>query len=189
MAPGLGQRSAAAARTVSGQGMFLVTGGAGFIGSNLVARLNEAGHGDVAVCDHLGSEGKWRNLQKRRLADFVPPADLLGLAVGPQARSHLPHGRDLGDHRDRRRPRHRDQFPPAAAAARLVHCHGHAVHLCVVGRDLWRRRGRLCRRQFVGSPDAAQADESLWLEQAPVRSRRDRARTKRRQPAAAMGRA
>jgi ADP-L-glycero-D-manno-heptose 6-epimerase len=56
--------------------MFLVTGGAGFIGSNLVARLNEAGHGDVAVCDHLGSEGKWRNLQKRRLADFVPPADL-----------------------------------------------------------------------------------------------------------------
>ena len=46
--------------------MFLVTGGAGFIGSNLVARLNEAGHGDVAVCDYLGSEGKWRNLQKRR---------------------------------------------------------------------------------------------------------------------------
>jgi ADP-L-glycero-D-manno-heptose 6-epimerase len=62
--------------------MFLVTGGAGFIGSNLVARLNEAGHGDVAVCDQLGSEGKWRNLQKRRLADFVPPADLPGWLSG-----------------------------------------------------------------------------------------------------------
>jgi ADP-L-glycero-D-manno-heptose 6-epimerase len=62
--------------------MFLVTGGAGFIGSNLVARLNEAGHGDVAVCDFLGCEGKWRNLQKRRLADFVAPADLAGWLSG-----------------------------------------------------------------------------------------------------------
>ena len=62
--------------------MFLVTGGAGFIGSNLVASLNEAGHGDVAVCDFLGSEGKWRNLQKRRLADFVAPADLAPWLTG-----------------------------------------------------------------------------------------------------------
>jgi ADP-L-glycero-D-manno-heptose 6-epimerase len=64
--------------------MFLVTGGAGFIGSNLVARLNDAGHGDVAVCDFLGSEGKWRNLQKRRLADVVAPADLAAWLAGRQ---------------------------------------------------------------------------------------------------------
>ena len=56
--------------------MFLVTGGAGFIGSNVVAALNEAGRTDIAVNDFLGSEGKWRNLAKRQLADFVPPADL-----------------------------------------------------------------------------------------------------------------
>ncbi|MDQ2080305.1 ADP-glyceromanno-heptose 6-epimerase [Xanthobacteraceae bacterium Astr-EGSB] len=56
--------------------MLLVTGGAGFIGSNIVAGLNEAGRNDIVVNDVLGSEGKWRNLQKRRLADFVPPADL-----------------------------------------------------------------------------------------------------------------
>jgi ADP-L-glycero-D-manno-heptose 6-epimerase len=55
--------------------MLLVTGGAGFIGSNVVASLDEAG-GDVAVNDILGSDGKWRNLGKRRLADVVPPADL-----------------------------------------------------------------------------------------------------------------
>ncbi len=56
--------------------MLLVTGGAGFIGSNVVAALNEAGRSDVAVCDLLGHEGKWRNLAKRQLADIVPPAGL-----------------------------------------------------------------------------------------------------------------
>ncbi|MDP1883230.1 MAG: NAD-dependent epimerase/dehydratase family protein, partial [Bradyrhizobium sp.] len=56
--------------------MLLVTGGAGFIGSNVVAALNDAGRADVAVCDVLGHDGKWRNLAKRQLADFVPPADL-----------------------------------------------------------------------------------------------------------------
>jgi ADP-L-glycero-D-manno-heptose 6-epimerase len=56
--------------------MLLVTGGAGFIGSNIVAGLNEAGRTDVVVNDVLGSDGKWRNLAKRRLADVIPPADL-----------------------------------------------------------------------------------------------------------------
>src|ERR1700754_2142931 len=56
--------------------MLLVTGGAGFIGSNVVAAVNEAGRRGVVVCDLLGSEGKWRNLAKRRLVDIVPPAEL-----------------------------------------------------------------------------------------------------------------
>jgi ADP-L-glycero-D-manno-heptose 6-epimerase len=56
--------------------MLLVTGGAGFIGSNVVAALNDAGRADVAVCDLLGHDGKWRNLAKRQLADIVPPAQL-----------------------------------------------------------------------------------------------------------------
>jgi ADP-L-glycero-D-manno-heptose 6-epimerase len=57
--------------------MLLVTGGAGFIGSNVLASLNEAGRPDIAVNDTLGKEGKWRNLAGRQLAEFVPPADLL----------------------------------------------------------------------------------------------------------------
>jgi len=60
----------------SGRRMLLVTGGAGFIGSNVVASLNEAGRADIVVNDVLGTEGKWRNLGKRQLADIVPPGDL-----------------------------------------------------------------------------------------------------------------
>src|SRR5206468_10608473 len=56
--------------------MLLVTGGAGFIGSNVVAALNGAGRADVTVCDMLGHDGKWRNLAKRQLVDIVPPAEL-----------------------------------------------------------------------------------------------------------------
>lgn len=62
--------------------MLLVTGGAGFIGSNVVAALNEAGRCDVVVCDLLGSNGKWRNLAKRQLVDIVPPAELLDWLKG-----------------------------------------------------------------------------------------------------------
>jgi ADP-L-glycero-D-manno-heptose 6-epimerase len=62
--------------------MLLVTGGAGFIGSNVVAALNDAGRVDVAVCDTLGDDGKWRNLAKRQLADLVPPGELLDWLTG-----------------------------------------------------------------------------------------------------------
>src|SRR6516164_11424742 len=68
-------------RAISHQGvvasMLLVTGGAGFIGSNIVASLNEAGRFDIAVNDILGSGQKWRNLAARRLAEFVPAGELL----------------------------------------------------------------------------------------------------------------
>ncbi|MCK1422337.1 ADP-glyceromanno-heptose 6-epimerase [Bradyrhizobium sp. 182] len=62
--------------------MLLVTGGAGFIGSNVVAALNQAGRSDVVVCDLLGSDGKWRNLAKRQLVDIVRPAELEGWLKG-----------------------------------------------------------------------------------------------------------
>ncbi|WP_340115689.1 ADP-glyceromanno-heptose 6-epimerase [Pelagibius sp. 7325] len=55
--------------------MLLVTGGAGFIGSNLVAALAERGH-DVVVCDRLGEGDKWRNLAHHTIEDVIPPEEL-----------------------------------------------------------------------------------------------------------------
>ncbi|BBK39219.1 ADP-L-glycero-D-manno-heptose-6-epimerase [Allostella sp. ATCC 35155] len=56
--------------------MILVTGGAGFIGSNLVAALEARGATEIAVVDRLGSDEKWRNLAKRELAAIVPPEEI-----------------------------------------------------------------------------------------------------------------
>jgi ADP-L-glycero-D-manno-heptose 6-epimerase len=56
--------------------MIVVTGGAGFIGSNLIAALNARGIHDVVVVDRLGRGDKWRNLAKRELAGLVAPAEL-----------------------------------------------------------------------------------------------------------------
>jgi ADP-L-glycero-D-manno-heptose 6-epimerase len=66
------------APAVTGRRPVLVTGGAGFIGSNIVARLLEDGRFDVAVADRLrGAQlGKWRNLAKHPIADFVAPEDV-----------------------------------------------------------------------------------------------------------------
>lgn len=56
----------------------VVTGGAGFIGSNIVARLSVDTRIDVVVCDVLGpaSDGKWKNLARHRVADFWYPDEL-----------------------------------------------------------------------------------------------------------------
>ncbi|HYC10418.1 MAG TPA: ADP-glyceromanno-heptose 6-epimerase [Steroidobacteraceae bacterium] len=52
--------------------MILVTGGAGFIGSNVVAALAERGV-SVAVCDRLHAADKWRNLAKVPLRELIAP--------------------------------------------------------------------------------------------------------------------
>ncbi|MCR9220592.1 MAG: ADP-glyceromanno-heptose 6-epimerase [Alphaproteobacteria bacterium] len=57
--------------------MLLVTGGAGFIGSNLVAALGARGLGPIAVCDHFGAGEKWRNLAKHPVAAVIPPDGLM----------------------------------------------------------------------------------------------------------------
>lgn len=53
--------------------MIIVTGGTGFIGSNLVAGLEEHGCTDIVICDTLGTGDKWRNIAKREVRDIVHP--------------------------------------------------------------------------------------------------------------------
>ncbi|HEY7930510.1 MAG TPA: ADP-glyceromanno-heptose 6-epimerase [Steroidobacteraceae bacterium] len=64
--------------------MYLVTGGAGFIGSNLAARLAARGEA-VAVCDWLGHDERWRNLAHHELAAVVAPEALSQWLARPPA--------------------------------------------------------------------------------------------------------
>lgn len=57
--------------------MILLTGAAGFIGSNFLALLNSEDITDIAICDDLGTEGKWKNLQKREFSEFIPISGLI----------------------------------------------------------------------------------------------------------------
>ncbi len=55
--------------------MIVVTGGAGFIGSNLVHELNATGSNDILVVDNLTEAEKFRNLVAARITDYVDKED------------------------------------------------------------------------------------------------------------------
>jgi ADP-L-glycero-D-manno-heptose 6-epimerase len=61
--------------------MIIVTGGAGFIGSNIIEALERSGYTDIVVCDVLGEDDKWHNLAKRELRDIVHPNNLFDYLV------------------------------------------------------------------------------------------------------------
>jgi ADP-L-glycero-D-manno-heptose 6-epimerase len=67
---------------VSSSSRIVITGGAGFIGSNILQRLNELGEDRILVVDNLKNADKYRNLVGRSFIDFIPKQDFLALLSG-----------------------------------------------------------------------------------------------------------
>jgi len=61
--------------------MIVVTGGAGFIGSAIVWKLNKMGIDKIVIVDELGQNEKWKNLNGLRYEDFLHKDDFMGLVL------------------------------------------------------------------------------------------------------------
>jgi len=57
--------------------MIVVTGGAGFIGSNIIKGLNDAGEEDIIVVDNLSNAEKHLNLNSLQIADYLDKTEFL----------------------------------------------------------------------------------------------------------------
>jgi ADP-L-glycero-D-manno-heptose 6-epimerase len=73
---------------------YIVTGGAGFIGSNIVKELNARGEDDILIVDSLGMSEKWKNLVGLRYEDYLDKGDFFtvladGLLADVEAVYHL----------------------------------------------------------------------------------------------------
>jgi len=66
--------------------MIIVTGGAGFIGSNIVAALSQSGRREIVVCDWFGTGSKWRNIARHEVHDIIRPEDLFDVLNHNKAR-------------------------------------------------------------------------------------------------------
>lgn len=73
--------------------MIIVTGGAGFIGSAMVWKLNQMGRDDIVIVDSLGHSEKWKNLVALRYRDYIEKDDFLELVLHGQIEQRF----DLGE--------------------------------------------------------------------------------------------
>jgi ADP-L-glycero-D-manno-heptose 6-epimerase len=60
----------------------IVTGGAGFIGSNVVRELNARGESDILIVDELGEDEKWKNMVGLAYEDYIDKEDLFDYLEG-----------------------------------------------------------------------------------------------------------
>ena len=64
--------------------MIIITGGAGFIGSAFVWKLNQEGIENIIIVDQLGTDDKWKNLVNRRFVDYIHKDDFLQMICDDQ---------------------------------------------------------------------------------------------------------
>ncbi len=61
--------------------MIVVTGGAGFIGSAVVWKLNQLGQNKIIIVDDLGKDDKWKNLVPLKFEDFIHKDDFIEMIL------------------------------------------------------------------------------------------------------------
>jgi ADP-L-glycero-D-manno-heptose 6-epimerase len=61
--------------------MIVVTGGAGFIGSAIVWKLNQLNENKIIIVDELGTDDKWKNLVSLKFEDFVHKDDFISMII------------------------------------------------------------------------------------------------------------
>ncbi|MBP6915466.1 MAG: ADP-glyceromanno-heptose 6-epimerase [Smithellaceae bacterium] len=64
--------------------MIIVTGGAGFIGSAFVWRLNREGIKDIIIVDQLGTDDKWKNLVGLTFTDYIHKDEFIEMAIADE---------------------------------------------------------------------------------------------------------
>ncbi len=64
--------------------MIVITGGAGFIGSVLISKLNKLGYENIIVVDRLGCEEKWKNLNGLKFLDIYHKDEFYNLIMDEQ---------------------------------------------------------------------------------------------------------
>ncbi len=74
--------------------MIIVTGGAGFIGSAIVWRLNQLGKDDILIVDNLGTDEKWKNLVPLKYHDYMEKDEFLGLVMNQRLAARLRSDRE-----------------------------------------------------------------------------------------------
>jgi len=74
--------------------MIIVTGGAGFIGSAIVWKLNQLGNDNILIVDNLGTDEKWKNLVPLKFHDYMEKDEFLNLVINDKLGKSLSSGKN-----------------------------------------------------------------------------------------------